>query len=55
MADAAKEQMAAAEKELSVAQPLIVEAMEAVDCLSKPMIDELKSFNTLAKGVDLAV
>jgi len=55
MADAAKEQMAAAEKELSVAQPLIIEAEEAVNCLSKPMIDELKSFSNLPPGVDLVI
>jgi hypothetical protein len=44
--------MATAEKELSIAIPLIKEAEAAVDCLSLAMINEFKSFATLATGVD---
>lgn len=47
--------MAAAEKELEVAIPLIKEAEAAVDCLSLAMINEFKSFATLATGVDQVV
>lgn len=47
--------MATAEKELSIAIPLIKEAEAAVDCLSLAMINEFKSFATLADGVDKVV
>jgi len=55
LADAAKVKMAACDVELASALPLIRKAEAAVDCLSKSMIDELKSFNQLANGVDLVV
>jgi len=55
LADAAKEKMAAAEKELSIAIPLIKEAEAAVDCLNVAMITEMKGFSNLPGGVELIV
>lgn len=55
LANAAKEKMAACDVELASAIPLIKEAEAAVDCLNVGAINELKSFSTLAAGLDLVI
>jgi dynein heavy chain len=51
----AQAKMDAAEVELKQAVPLILEAEEAVNCLNKPAIDELKSFGSPSAAVLLVV
>jgi len=47
--------MAACDVELASAIPLIREAEAAVDCLNVNAVNELKSFSTLASGLELVV
>lgn len=52
-AAAASEIKASAEKELGAAKPMLLAAQEAVDCLDKASLTELKSLSSPPAGVDL--